>query len=196
MNTDKFKKFFNRVNYADMFVVSLIIAIIINIMQFNGIERQTNDINFRVLHNLHKLDLQPSNIIEVAFSTVSPIRRRYGLSFALGQVSDNANIIVPLGNSMHIEEMFYLGNISGIERLNYDSLKFLDSFDPTPYFVSSNKNRRRDPQYRIAVQNGKDKAKEFILIKWQDDITLLVDTFILPENKIEKLKELRECLPN
>jgi len=173
--------------YLSMFFISiLILAIITNIIQFNKIDNYATT-RYKAIYNY-----PVSDIYEIAFSESPPQAFLYSISYALGEVSNNANLILPINYSFlayYIEGVEYFGNLSGIERVDYNFQDFLDGFDPTPFIILSNEDMPHERQYRIALSSG---GNEFILIEWYDEITLFLETSLLTERKAEELSVLRK----
>jgi|GEM_PF-795587 len=175
--------------FAYVFLTLVFIAIAVNLVQFRSIDRGINPTH-RAVYNF-----STPTMMDIAYTLApSHIYFLYDLSLALGEVSDNANLILPphyMFVAYFIEEVLYFGNLSGIERLDYDYMGFLGGFDPTPYIVRSNDDEPHIRQYRIAVRGDTDRATEFIMIEWYDSITFLVDTSLLPAYRLEELRGQR-----
>jgi len=173
------------------FILIITIAITINIIQFKSIDDKAPN-RFSALYNYEE-----SNIYKIAFSEDGTQRKRHSLSYDIGKVSDGANFIQPEGfiypGGIRAggNRLFFLGKINNIEELSYDSMTFLSMFDPTPYIVKANDSYPKDQQYRIAINNSNIPVSEFILLFQEDEVLLLLDTYLLSDEMYGLIEELR-----
>ncbi|MDR2600769.1 MAG: glycosyltransferase [Oscillospiraceae bacterium] len=173
------------VNIKMVFAVMLLLAILINIIQFRSIDNIIWE-RYRALYNY-----DTSDIYEIVFSESPGHKFYYGMAEALGTVSNNAVLIIPDDYYLSYlmpEVILFFGNISSIERLNYDVSILPDDLDIRLYTVIGNEDIPQDRQYRILMSAEHDKAKEFLLIEQYDEVTLIIDITLLTKDVIRELR--------
>jgi glycosyltransferase involved in cell wall biosynthesis len=181
----------NTFTHTRIFSFLLIIAVAVNIVQFRSIE---TDIRAYREGSIALENHPITDIYQRTFSETPGYRFLYGLAFAVSEVSDRANLILPPDFKFfhyYIEDLVFFGNLGGIERLDYDHMTFIGEIDLSAYIVRTNEDRENDWQFRIMVNSDRAKATEFIMIRWNDGTVVLVDTSLLPADKLEELREMR-----
>jgi len=178
-------------NVFSVFTMIIIVAIVVNIIQFNKVDIEVSD-RYTAIHNYGITDIH-----QIAIHEMGNIRQRHAISYYLGKVSRDANVILPSGynfpNQFTRTElyMFFLGNVNTIERLDYNHERSKNSIRLENSVKITNENYPDEQQYIIAILSSKEWATEFILFVLEDDTVLLLDTCLLSDDEYEQIEELK-----
>jgi len=138
-----------------LFVVLLLLAIVVNVVQFPGIEQQPYP-EMRALERTSTSDLTA-----ILYRDCPWCRQRYGIHLSLGVVAPGARVIIPtpspIGTGLEVEEvnetgarLRIFGRASNVEFVPYDGDQ-LPGIDPMPYVISSGDGGIRGAPWLLAV---------------------------------------------
>lgn len=173
---------------AGRFILLLIViaAVIINIAQFSEIEHQ----NLGAGGRYRALNKEvTSSITDIGMKYSPNFRETYGLALSLAETYPGAKLYISTKGSYSgdefITKMLGYGRVASIEKLSYDENTFLLEFDPTDYVKKSGEGGSRGDPFAIAVSEY--PSGEFIVLRRDGPLDLLVDTSLLPDNALKEV---------
>ena len=137
---------------STLFAVLLLLAIVVNVVQFPGIEQQP----YPEMRALARSDT--SDLTAVMYRECAWCRERFGVHLSLGVVAPGARVIIPsptpILTSPEGEEtaarLRLFGRASEVDFVPYDA-SGLPGIDPMPYVMSSGDGGARGAPWLLAV---------------------------------------------
>lgn len=165
----------------NLFLLLLVLAVIINILQFRAIDRRANH-RYKALNRY-----DTACIIEIAYRSSPRHRQRYSPALALAEHAPGAAVIIPKSGSFSDEEfrvhLLTFGRASRLVEKMYDANIVMAGTDLGPYIVESGEEGYRYLPWAIAT--GSISPSEFIVVQWESpadgkSYDVLVDASLLP----------------
>jgi len=186
--------------FAAIITIAVFASIIINFVQFKDVNNPDNYpsgrireemLFMRTLYNAHDPD-----IFRTAANKSIYAAWEFGVHIDIGDIGGSANLIVYYNQRVvkFATLYFEISGIKNVEHLDYDPILLADKlipYDINNYIMESDVNYPEDAQVKLAVNASNDFVDEFILLRWKDDIFLLLDTSLLSENDYEYIEDLR-----
>jgi hypothetical protein len=180
---------------AKLFAILLAGAVLVNVIQFPGIESQP----YKEMRAFGQYDT--ADLTVIGYRECDWCRQRYGLFLSLGTVAPGARVIIPTPSLVMARSegdevparLRVFGRASSVELVDYNASSVLVGVDPSPYIISSGEGGDRgapwalavDPRYLppggvpdpdnylldIDVLTGEgptrsDTVREFVLVRW------------------------------
>jgi hypothetical protein len=189
-----------------IFVEILLAIVLVNVMQFAGIDEDTSD-RYAAIKRY-----STPNVIEVGYNDSPHFRQAYGLYLALADIAPGSAIILPesggFASSETLTRVLGYGQADTVKYVKYD--RNADRFLPVdlspgvlhksansgvPYMIAaSDVGGRRGDSWSIVTdkRNNEDhKAqREFMLLEWRKEgkgNILVIETSLLPSDIRERL---------
>ena len=163
----------------------LICATLINVIQFYVIDYHISGRNYSVLNSYGTHDL-----LDICFKVGNTTVVRYSPYLGLSKIATGANVFLTDDCPLITQDLYGLGRVANVKRLNYNAITLFADFDPAYYEVEIfGKIDNRGPG-KVAIVFGEDKPLNLIAL-WRDDMWHLVDVELLNDNGVE---ELFRCL--
>lgn len=137
---------------STLFAVLLLVAVLVNVVQFPGIEQQP----YPEMRALARTDT--SDLTAVMYRDCPWCRQRFGIHLSLGVVAPGARVIIPspspILTALEGEEtparLRLFGRASEVDFVPFDA-SGLPGIDPMPYVISSGDGGTRGAPWLLAV---------------------------------------------
>jgi len=151
-----------------IFFIVLVLAIVLNLIPFQKFDPRASLSGYPAIIILAGSGIIGENII---------VHRR-GLYLALGQSAPDADMILPIGNTLDIAQLYGLGRIRNIEFKNYDPETMFADFDYSHHIVAGFKGDKRLGPGPFVIAIGKNP--EAMIVLRRNETWHLVDISLLP----------------